>query len=55
MPRPHTRRCSAPVFLARFGKSLWSPGQTVPFTVGWHASDGPVRIDYGVGSLPIPG
>jgi hypothetical protein len=30
-------------------------GQTVPFTVGWHASDRPVRIDYGVGSLPIPG
>jgi hypothetical protein len=42
--------------LLRTGRIAWlKPGQSVPFTVGWHASDRPVRIDYGVGSLPIPG
>ena len=42
--------------LLRTGRMAWlKPGQTVPFTVGWHASDRPVRIDYGRGSPPIPG
>jgi hypothetical protein len=41
--------------LLRTGRIAWlKPGQTVPFTVGWHAAEKPVRIDYGVGSLPIP-
>jgi hypothetical protein len=41
--------------LLRTGRIAWlKPGQTVPFTVGWRAADRPVRIDYGVGSLPIP-
>jgi hypothetical protein len=42
--------------LLRTGRIAWlKPGETVPFTVGWHAAERPVRIDYGVGSLPIPG
>jgi hypothetical protein len=42
--------------LLRTGRIAWlKPGESVPFTVGWHAADRPVRIDYGVGSLPIPG
>jgi hypothetical protein len=33
------------------------PGKTVPFTVAWRLPKGagvPVRIDYGVGWLPVP-
>jgi hypothetical protein len=42
--------------LLRTGRIAWlKPGEGVPFTVGWHAADRPVRIDYGAGSLPIPG
>jgi hypothetical protein len=28
----------------------------VPFTVAWHAADGePAVVDYGAGSLEVPG
>jgi hypothetical protein len=32
------------------------PGDEVPLTVSWHAADGePDRIEYGAGSLQVPG
>jgi hypothetical protein len=65
-----------PIFLATFGKSLWSPtrapaqlpetelrrtgrlawlapGETVPFTMAWHAPAEPARIEYDGGWVPI--
>jgi hypothetical protein len=43
--------------LQRTGRiALLKPGQEVPLTVAWHAADGePVRVDYGRGSLALPG
>ena len=43
--------------LQRTGRiALLSPGEKVPLTVAWHARDGqPTRVDYGQGSLPLPG
>jgi hypothetical protein len=43
--------------LLRTGRiALLRPGQEVPLTVAWHAADGePVRVDYGKGSLALPG
>ena len=43
--------------LQRTGRiALLTPGEEVPLTVAWHDKDGePARIDYGEGSLPIPG
>ena len=35
---------------------LLRPGQEVPLTIAWHAADGdPERVDYGRGSLSLPG
>jgi hypothetical protein len=32
------------------------PGEQIPFTVAWHAEDGePAVVDYGAGSLRVPG
>jgi hypothetical protein len=43
--------------LLRTGRiALLKPGQEVPLTVAWHDADGkPVRVDYGRGSLGLPG
>jgi hypothetical protein len=43
--------------LLRTGRiALLKPGQEVPLTVAWHAADGdPARVDYGRGSLALPG
>ncbi len=43
--------------LQRTGRiALLKPGQEVPLTVAWHAADGdPVRVEYGRGSLGLPG
>ena len=43
--------------LQRTGRiALLKPGQEVPLTVAWHTADGdPVRVDYGRGSLGLPG
>jgi hypothetical protein len=43
--------------LLRTGRiALLKPGQEVPLTVAWHAADGDVvRVDYGRGSLALPG
>jgi hypothetical protein len=43
--------------LQRTGRiALLGPGEEVPLTVAWHARDGePVRVDYGRGSLTLPG
>jgi hypothetical protein len=43
--------------LQRTGRiALLEPGEEVPLTVAWHAADGePVRLDYGRGSLSLPG
>ena len=43
--------------LQRTGRiALLKPGQEVPLTVAWHDADGdPVRVEYGRGSLGLPG
>jgi hypothetical protein len=43
--------------LQRTGRiALLAPGEEVPLTVAWHAKDGdPERVDYGQGSLSLPG
>ena len=43
--------------LQRTGRiAVLSPGEEVPLTIAWHAADGePARVDYGEGSLPLPG
>jgi hypothetical protein len=43
--------------LQRTGRiALLKPGQEVPLTIAWHDADGdPVRVDYGRGSLSLPG
>ena len=43
--------------LVRTGRiAFLKPGEKVPFTVAWHAKDGtPVVVDYGAGSLRVPG
>jgi hypothetical protein len=43
--------------LQRTGRiALLSPGEKVPLTIAWHERDGtPARVDYGEGSLPLPG
>ena len=43
--------------LQRTGRiALLEPGQEVPLTVAWHDRDGePARVDYGRGSLSLPG
>src|SRR5918998_1237663 len=43
--------------LQRTGRiALLEPGEEVPLTVAWHAADGdPARVDYGRGSLALPG
>jgi hypothetical protein len=43
--------------LLRTGRiALLKPGQEVPLTIAWHAADGdPERVDYGRGSLSLPG
>ena len=43
--------------LLRTGRiALLRPGQEVPLTVAWRDRDGkPVRVDYGSGSLGLPG
>jgi hypothetical protein len=43
--------------LVRTGRmALLKPGEKIPFTVAWHAKDGtPVVVDYGAGSLRVPG
>jgi hypothetical protein len=43
--------------LQRTGRiALLSPGEKVPLTIAWHDRDGtPTRVDYGEGSLPLPG
>ena len=43
--------------LLRTGRiAFLRPGDEVPFTVAWHAEDGePAVVDYGPGSLPVPG
>jgi hypothetical protein len=43
--------------LQRTGRiAFLAPGEEVPLTVAWHAGDGdPVRVDYGRGSLKLPG
>jgi hypothetical protein len=43
--------------LQRTGRiALLAPGEEVPLTVAWHDRDGePVRVDYGRGSLTLPG
>jgi hypothetical protein len=48
MPESELRRTGRIAFLA--------PGEEVPFTVAWHAADGaPAVVDYGAGSLRVPG
>jgi hypothetical protein len=43
--------------LVRTGRiAFLKPGQKIPFTVAWHAKDGkPAVVDYGAGSLRVPG
>ena len=43
--------------LLRTGRiAFLKPGEKVPFTVAWHAKDGkPAVVDYGAGSLRVPG
>jgi hypothetical protein len=43
--------------LLRTGRiALLSPGEKVPLTIAWHDKDGrPARVDYGEGSLTVPG
>jgi hypothetical protein len=43
--------------LVRTGRiAFLRPGQRIPFTVAWHAKDGkPAVVDYGAGSLRVPG
>jgi hypothetical protein len=43
--------------LVRTGRiAFLKPGDKVPFTVAWHAKDGaPAVVDYGAGSLRVPG
>ena len=43
--------------LQRTGRiAVLRPGEEVPLTVAWHDRDGePVRVDYGRGSLALPG
>jgi hypothetical protein len=45
--------------LRRTGRlAVLEPGASVPLTVAWRrgvAADAPVRLDYGLGSLPLPG
>jgi hypothetical protein len=43
--------------LLRTGRiTLLKPGQEVPLTIAWHDADGdPARVDYGRGSLALPG
>jgi hypothetical protein len=48
MPETELRRTGRIAFLR--------PGEEVPFTVSWHAADGaPAVVDYGAGSLKVPG
>jgi hypothetical protein len=43
--------------LQRTGRiAVLRPGEEIPLTVAWHDRDGePVRVDYGRGSLAMPG
>jgi hypothetical protein len=43
--------------LVRTGRiAFLKPGEQIPFTVAWHAKDGaPAVVDYGAGSLRVPG
>jgi hypothetical protein len=43
--------------LQRTGRiAFLAPGEQVPLTIAWHAADGdPVLVDYGRGSLKLPG
>ena len=43
--------------LVRTGRMAFlKPGEQIPFTVAWHAKDGaPAVVDYGAGSLKVPG
>jgi hypothetical protein len=43
--------------LQRTGRiALLTPGEAVPITIAWHDKDGtPARVDYGAGSLTLPG
>ena len=43
--------------LVRTGRiAFLKPGEQIPFTVAWHAEDGePTVVDYGAGSLRVPG
>jgi len=43
--------------LQRTGRIAYlAPGEEVPFTVAWRAADGrPAVVDYGAGSLRVPG
>ena len=45
--------------LERLGKEVrLDPGGTAPLSIAWRVprgAEGPVRIDYGAGFLPIPG
>jgi hypothetical protein len=47
-----------PAELLRLGKAIYLPaGATAPFYAAWHLSPGthgPIRIDYGAGSLTVP-
>jgi hypothetical protein len=48
MPDTELRRTGRIAFL--------KPGEEVPLTVAWHAADGaPVRVEWGGGSLRVPG
>ena len=41
---------------AKARETVLTPGQKIPFTVAWHAKDGePAVVDYGAGSLRVPG
>ena len=43
--------------LVRTGRiAFLKPGEQIPLTVAWHAEDGePMVVDYGAGSLRVPG
>jgi hypothetical protein len=43
--------------LVRTGRIAYlKPGEQIPFTVAWHVEDGvPAVVDYGAGSLRVPG
>ena len=43
--------------LVRTGRiAFLKPGEQIPFTVAWHVKDGePMVVDYGAGSLRVPG